>query len=41
MNNKLKQALIWLEYKTFEEFLRHAMRVELRTREVQPAILVI
>jgi len=41
MNNKLKQALSLLEYTTFGKLLRHAMRVELRTREVQPAVLVI
>jgi len=41
MNNKLKQALSLLEYKIFEELLRYAMRVELRIREVQSAVLVI
>jgi len=41
MSNKLKQALSLQEYKAFEELLHHAMRVELRTRKVQPAVLVI
>ena len=41
MNNKLKQALSLLEYKTFEILLRHVVKVELRTREVHHAVLVI